>query len=154
MAGNVIIITIAGQEYKPQAGTFSIKDRIEERTVASFAIDDPEGKKEFRKGQPVEIKHNDEIVFGGVIDKAHYKVLDNKKYKRHNIACINYHYAADKRVVAAAYEKTKAGDIVKDKSGERTIGTILDEEGIVIEITLEYLSQFTLQEIVDGEVDI
>lgn len=132
MAGNVITITMAGQEYRPQADSFSLQDRIEERTVASFAVEDPQGEKEFKKGQPVEIKINGVLVFGGVVDKANYKVLDNDKYKRHEITCINYHYSIDKRVVAAAYVKTKAGDIVRDKSGQRTLGTILGEEGIEV----------------------
>ena len=154
MGGNAIIITIADQEYRPRAGTFNIKDRIEERAVASFAIDDPEGEKTFLKGHPVEIKHNGALIFGGVIDKAVGTVLDNKKYKRHSISCIDYHYAADKRAVAAAYEKTKAGDIVRDRSSERTIGTILEEEGIKYFNILEDFKDYTLQQIVDGEVDV
>jgi len=154
MSKDTIIITIAEQDYKPQAGSFSIRDRIEESAVASFAIHDPEGEKEFKKGQPVEIRHNDLLVFAGVIDKAVGTLLDNKKYKRHSVSCIDYHYAVDKRAVAAAYEKTKAGDVVRDKSGDRTIGTILEEEGIKTANILEELKDYTLQQIIDGEVDV
>jgi len=109
-----LTIIIADKKYTPWAGTFTIEDRIEERTTASFMIDDPAGNETFRKGQAVIIEHNNKRIFAGVIENALEKIIDNRLYKRHDISCIDYHYAVDKRLAVKAYENEAAGDIVRD----------------------------------------
>jgi len=134
--------------------TIQFPNRIEERSTFSFTVFDDDGQKVFRKGMPVEIYFNDKKVFAGVVDRSVITRATPQGDRYHQITCIDYHYAADKRAVAAAYEKTKAGDIIKDKSGARTMGTVLEAEGIAFGIRLEDLKDYTLQQIIDGEVDI
>ena len=109
-----MIITIAGDSYTPASNSLRIDNRIEERTVASFAVNDPGSAYTFRKGQPVEIENGGTRIFAGVVDSARERVIDNQTYKRHMITCVDYHYAADKRLAAKAYEDEQVSEIVID----------------------------------------
>jgi len=120
-----ILVTVSGQRVETLVGNFTIEDRIQERSVARFAVRDDEGAKVFQRGQSVQIKNKDnEKLFTGFIDSATEKVISDTK-KIHSISCADNHYLADKRVAAKAYFNRTAGYIVND-----LITTYLADEGI------------------------
>ena len=125
--------------------SLSIDDAIEERSTASFVVIDMLGSQTYSKGQNVEITDNDNhVIFAGVISKPIEKkdVMTGIKY--HTLNCIDWHYLADKRIIAKAYEETLAGDIIRDFVTNYlaiegiTIGEIQDGP-IVMEAVFNYV---------------
>lgn len=122
-----ILVTVSGQRVETLVGNFTIEDRIQERSIARFAVRDDEGAKVFQRGQPVQVKNKDnEKLFTGFIDSASEVVIPGGTAKIHSISCTDNHYLADKRVVAKVYFNRTAGYIVND-----LITTYLAEEGIM-----------------------
>lgn len=142
-------VKISGEQVHIKSGTLSIEKAIEERDTCTFQVLDSGSQYDFRKGNPVEIyDQNDEIVFSGIVETS-VKRRIRPGFMGHTVSCIDWHYAADKRLAAKVYVEEKAGDVVRD-----LWESYLEEEGIAIGNTLEYFSQFTLQQIIDGEVDV
>ena len=77
----------------------------------------------FKKGQPVDVYDGEELIFSGVIETA--IKIKNTFDMVHDVSCIDWHYLADKRIMAKAYENEQAGDIIKD-----IISTYLVDEGV------------------------
>lgn len=125
-----MIIKIAGQEVPFKYGSIDIDDAIGQRSTASFTIVDKAGNKRYYKGQPVEIYEDDgaTLVFGGVIERPVSKYISLAgNGKLHAITCTDWHYLADKRIVAKYYEQMAAGDIVRD-----LVTNYLKDEGITV----------------------
>ncbi|MBA7639678.1 hypothetical protein ES703_47338 [subsurface metagenome] len=108
-----------------------VENRIEERSTADFTIVDTAGTASYTKGQAVLIYDpNDVLIFGGVIDTPEIIRIAPSGELYHPITCADYHYFADKRLVAESYAK----------DDERTCGYIVEdifdkylaEEGIII----------------------
>ena len=92
-----------------------VENRIEERSIANFTIVDLLGTLSYTKGQAVEIYDTgDELIFGGVIDNPETLRIAPSGELSHPITCTDYHYFADKRLVAESYLATAAGTIVAD----------------------------------------
>lgn len=111
--------------------SMSIDDAIEERSTSSFVVIDMDGSETYSKGQTVEITDDDSnVVFAGAIGKPVEKkdVVSGIKY--HTLNCVDWHYLADKRIIAKAYEETLAGDIIRD-----ICKNYLEIEGIVYQET-------------------
>ena len=68
-----------------------------------------------------------ELLFSGVIENAEGVEFSDSGPLFYNIECIDYHYAADKRLVAASYESVAVGTIVQDLFDD-----YLDDEGITV----------------------
>jgi hypothetical protein len=112
-----LIVKINGVEEPYAHNSIDIDDAIGQRSTASFTIVDKIGNKRFKKGQNVEIYDNDgtTLIFGGVIDRPVAKYMSlasNAKF--HGITCADWHYFADKRIIAKVYREMYAGDIVRD----------------------------------------
>ena len=115
---------IAGMREKYIPQSLSITDAIGERTTCQFQIIDVYGAKEFRRGQPFEVRDDGGLVTAGVIDSASFvRQADGKRL--HTVFCVDWHYLADKRIVAKVYTDTPAGDIVRD-----LIDNFLAAEGV------------------------
>ena len=106
-------ITIGGTEVAIRSGTLEMEDSIDERSTLSFVVLDEDGDQEYSKGQPVYLIDELRAIFGGVVENVYTTVKQPSGYKLHEIECIDWHYLADKRVVAEAYEDTQPGVIVK-----------------------------------------
>jgi len=105
-----------------------VENRIEERSVANFTIVDTAGTASYIKGQHTEMYDTaDEKIFGGVIDNPETIRVAPSGELYHPISCVDYHYFADKRLVAASYENKTCGFIVDD-----IFNNYLAEEGITI----------------------
>jgi len=121
-----MIIRIGGNQVNILSGTLNIDDMIGERSTCTFVVRDDNGTASYRKGQPVEVEDDSGVlVFAGVIDSAEEVKPGPSALKLHTIRCIDWHYLADKRIAAKAYENTLAGDIVKD-----LVSNYLQAEGI------------------------
>lgn len=112
-----------------------IEDAIEERSTASFAVVDKLNQFTFQKGQPVEIYDNNLLLFSGIIESALKKVYTHNGVAKHAISCIDWHYLADKRIIANAYTNQHAGEIVRD-----IVDTILSHEGVQYYDHEEYIA--------------
>jgi hypothetical protein len=108
-----------------------IQKRIEERSTASFVVQDLTASESFQHGQPVEILWGFE-KYTGYIDTPEHEPIRGNDSLLHSIACKDQHYLADKRIAAASYENETCGYVVDDLydnylAGEGvTIGLIQD----------------------------
>ena len=100
-----ITATIAGNSVEIQKGSLSIERRIEERSVASFSVEDITGVADYVRGNPVLIYDPDAtLIFGGFIDTpGRIRVGAIGSVLRHTITCMDNHYLADKRLVVKVF---------------------------------------------------
>ena len=120
------VVEIDGVQIQVLRKTLLLKLRINERSVAEFTVIDKTGSSHYQEGQQVQIWDNaGRRVFGGKISKPLEERQGDGLY--HHVTCADYHYLADKRIVAETYEDQLAGDIVRDV---RT--NYLDAEGVTI----------------------
>jgi len=121
-------IYIDGIEIVTKKGSIVVENRIEERSIANFTTIDLDGTASYTKGQPVLIYDpNGLLIFGGVIDNPETVRTAPSGELLHPISCVDYHYFADKRLVAASYEDKTCGFIVED-----IFDNYLAEEGVTI----------------------
>ena len=108
-------VLIDGNAVQIEKGSLNIESRIEERSTADFTIVDLPGTAVYYQGQPVQIYDPDSVlVFGGVIDTPETGRYAPSGELLHPIRCADYHYFADKRLVAESYEDKTCGFIVDD----------------------------------------
>lgn len=121
-------VFVNGVEILIEKGSLRVEQRIEERSIANFTIVDLLGTASYSRGQPVIIHDpNDVLIFGGVINNPETIRTAPSGELRHPIACADYHYFADKRLVAESYEAKTCGFIVDD-----IFDKYLAEEGVTI----------------------
>ncbi len=119
---------IDGIEVQIEKGSLIVENRIEERSIANFTVVDLDGTLSYQKGQSVVIEDpNGILIFGGVIDNPETIRAAPSGGLLHPITCIDYHYFADKRLVAASYVGQTCKFIVED-----IFDNYLAEEGITL----------------------
>jgi len=128
-----MIITINGNVENSMNGTLSINEMMNSRNTVSFNV---RTENNIEVGQSVTIVDGSITVFGGTIDTHNVKWLqgdDTGNRKVYSINCIDYNQLLDKGIkVATTYTDTSVNDIITDTSNERTIGSLLAQEGITI----------------------
>jgi len=105
------------QEDRPTIikGSILVETRIEERSVASFVIEDVLGILSYSRGEPVEIFDTEENrIFSGFISNPSQKRIAPGGGLYHSIQCMDSHYLADKRRIALSYVNQTCGYIVTD----------------------------------------
>lgn len=108
--------------------SLSVSNRIEERSIARFDIVDTLGTDSYQRGQPVTVYDVEStLIFGGFISNSTIYRISPEVGLYHRISCMDYHYCADKRVVAESYEDKTCGYIVDD-----IYDNYLAEEGVTI----------------------
>jgi hypothetical protein len=120
-------IYIGGVKYSYAEGSLSVDQRLEERSVASFAINDLAAAYSFTDGQFVVISVNDHPIFGGILEAPDTERLEADTAVRHTFRAADWHYLADKRIAAASYESQTCGYIVQE-----LITNYLAGEGITV----------------------
>lgn len=121
-------VKIDGTEVVIEKASLIVENRIEERSIANFTIVDTLGTATYYKGQAVLIYDpNNVLIFGGVIDNPETVRAAPSGELYHPITCADYHYFADKRLVAESYEDKTCGFIVDD-----IFDKYLDPEGVTI----------------------
>lgn len=130
------MIKISNEEVLFVKGSLTTDDSIGERSTCSFEVIDEGSVYTFVKGQPVEVIENNIVLFCGVIESIQERKLAHGVIG-HRVKCIDYHYKADKRIIAKAYVQETFQNIVSDivatylVDEDITIGNI--EDGPVIE---------------------
>ncbi len=110
-----VSVVIQGAAKDLVKGSLIVDTRIEERSVASFIIEDVEGSLSFARGEPVSIFDTDAVqVFGGFISNPEPRRMSPAGGLYHAIQCVDNHYLADKRRIAASYTGQTCGFIVTD----------------------------------------
>ncbi|MCK5236280.1 MAG: hypothetical protein KAR06_04765 [Deltaproteobacteria bacterium] len=108
--------------------SISVDTRIEERSTARFDVVDTSGVLSFDRGTPLTIYAiGGALIFGGFVDAAEKIQMSPAGGLYHKIKCMDYHYLADKRLVAESYEDKTCGFIVQD-----IFDTYLDPEGVAV----------------------
>lgn len=101
---------------------------VDKRCTASFTILDIGATKHFKKGQEVEIySPNGYKVFGGYIDSSSEELVSGRDVIKHTVSCSDYHYLADKRTVAKAWQDTTVEIIVN-----YVLDQYLEAEGVTL----------------------
>jgi len=123
-----LTVAIDETEVLIEKGSPLIENRIEERSIAEFTVVDLAGSETYQKGQPVEMWDIYEaLIFGGVIDTPETIRYAPSGELHHPILCADYHYFADKRLVAESYLNKTCGFIVED-----IFDKYLADEGAII----------------------
>ena len=128
--GNVYPLVILGgsQAYAVDFGSLSISERLAERSTASLVVWDLNGNlPAIDEGMPITVKDPEaRIVFDGFVavpQQSRPNTLDTPI--RWRIDAADFHYLADRRLVADAWSASFLGDIVGD-----IITNVLADEGI------------------------
>lgn len=97
-------------------GSLEIVHRIEERSVASFTVKDPDGSHSFVDRQPVVIRSLEgELEFSGLVDNVHSRAFGGVSRKIwREITAVDEHARIDKRIVRGVWQNTKVGVQVRD----------------------------------------
>jgi len=124
-----LTINIDGVIPEIKKGSTSVDLRIEERSKASFIVVDREETKSYQQGQPITIYDaTDTRIFGGVIQNPiKTYAISPAGGRYHHLTCSDWHYLADKRLVAESYLATAAGTIVTN-----IITNYLADEGVTV----------------------
>lgn len=88
-------------------------DGIADRQVASFELLTDPGVEIF-DGEPVAILDGNDRIFGGIIRRPRKQPVTPAGDLRYTLRAIDWHYLADRRIIARVYEDTPAGQIVRE----------------------------------------
>ncbi len=123
-----ITATIDGNSVQIEKGSLSTEGRIEERSIASFAVEDVTGVADYARGMPVSISDPDSnVIFAGFIDVPGRARKGVGAHLVHDISCMDNHYLADKRLVVKVYTNQTLKVIVED-----IVTDYLAAEGVTI----------------------
>ncbi|MCM8901332.1 hypothetical protein KVG29_08875 [Caldicoprobacter algeriensis] len=123
-----MILKISGIDYTGRlaVNSLEITDEVNARSTCRFVLISKPGEPlNISVGANIEIEHNFEKIFAGVIEEISETVPLGSNVIFYDISCSDWHSFADKRIVAEAYDNMTAGAIVRD-----IIAKYLAEEGI------------------------
>lgn len=122
-------VTVGGTEFDVDRRSFSMGQRVGERSTASMVLWDTDGTRgDIEPGMPVKVYGPDgtTVVFDGYVALPILTRMNpDDPLLRWQVDAVDFHYLADRRVVADAWSSTAAGTIV----GE-IITNVLAAEGI------------------------
>ena len=122
-----ISVFIGGNPVFVVAGSLSINSTIGKRSTASFTVK-TDTSTHFQQYQQVSIyDKRGALTFSGYISSPKETKLGFQPVLEHTITCVDQHFLADKRVVAATYTGKSYGFIVND-----IYTNILAAEGVTI----------------------
>jgi hypothetical protein len=124
---NIDGVFIGETRYEWIEGSLSIDHRIEQRSTASFSVNDQSAIFDFYDGQPIEIILHGDIIFSGVIYAPDTERLERATMVRHGFTATSWMYLADKLLAAKSYENKTCGFIVND-----LITSYLAAEGVTV----------------------
>lgn len=122
------MVMIAGQPVTALAGTLSIECAIGRRSTANFTAYNPNTTTHFQQYQQVQIYDaSSYMVFSGYITNPQEKKPGFRSSLITQIQCVDQHFLADKRIIAATYLNQTPAQIVQD-----IVTTILASEGVTV----------------------
>src|SRR5258708_2501660 len=109
------------------AGTLSINSTIGKRSTASFTVK-TDNNTHFQQYQQVWIYDTaNTLIFSGFISQPKETKPGFQPVLKHTITCVDQHFLADKRIIAATYTNTTVGTIVQS-----IVTNILAQEGVTV----------------------
>jgi hypothetical protein len=119
--------TLNGSTVTMMAESFSLDDRIGQRSECSFTVLDSAGTASYKQGMPVSILADDgSTLFAGYVWTSRAKRETWTGLKAHRVSCVDGVYLADKRKGIKTYTNILAGDAVSD-----LVQTYLEPEGVI-----------------------
>ena len=132
-------VKINDETVSVRAGSLRVSDAINERSTARFLVQSIPGGTHYQKGEPVAVYNADgDRVFAGLIEIIREVRIAPDGALGHEITAVDWHYLADKRLIAEAYEDTTPGDIVAD-----IVDNYLEDEGVTIDDSVDNGSEIT-----------
>src|SRR5260221_7383610 len=133
-----LTVQVAGASVKAKAGSFSLEDTIDNRSVLKFTIEDTLGTGAYQNEQSVNISDSVlGLMYTGFINTAVPNKLIPRVNKEWIIVCKDNHWLADKRLNFNNYVEISAGDMVAS-----LVGAYLASEGVIVHSALK---QYTAQ---------
>ena len=138
-------LTISGTSHSTAKGSISISTAVEARSTAAMSIPDDNHDYVFRRGQPIELTIDSVLAFAGIIDTPSKVLIAPDGSIQHSIVGADWHYLADKRLVAASYLNQTCGYIVNDlltnylAAEGVTVGEIQDGP-VIVEAIISYVT--------------
>lgn len=149
MAGwSRVRLWISGEECRYEAGSIAIETSIGQRSTASCRILHTSDR-HFEEGEPVLIEDGQagRVFVGFIASVTEHSWPGNNTDLMTEIACVDNHYLADKRLAARSYVDTAAGDIIRD-----LVEQYLAVEGItILEHDVAFLQPTMTTELGSGE---
>jgi hypothetical protein len=107
-----VTIEIDGTEVHYSNDSISINNALDMQPTIEFTVDDESGTSQFSQGQRYEILQDGERAVAGVINTSNERYCGPKSSSLlHFISAFDNTYYASKRIYAATYQNTIAGDI-------------------------------------------
>ena len=122
-----LAVTLSGNPVGFRAGTFTLDDVVDERTVASFTVRDDNGSLSPTRGDPVVVTDGGTVLFRGFVEAPTTVRVGTGPMVEHDIRAVDGHYLADKRRAAVVYEDQTVAAIVTDLHSR-----YLDAEGVTL----------------------
>lgn len=114
-ANSAWTVTIGGVSVPISDSTLNIDLAIGRRSTCSFTVDDKAGQYHFNQGAQILLTNAaGALVFGGFVSKSKERKASYSGALKHSITGIDYHYLADKRLVANTYVNQTTDFMVKD----------------------------------------
>lgn len=125
--GTTYTISVAGVNQFVLAGSLTVDSTIGRRGTATFTLRTTTAT-HFQQYQTVSITDAmGKLVFTGYITQPKEQKPGFRASLIHTITCVDQHYLADKRVIAATYTGKTGGYIVQD-----IVSRILSQEGVTV----------------------
>jgi len=120
--------------YVEENGTLMINPQpkvnhtVDKRSTAVFTLLDIGATQHFKKGQELKIYSDDEgLIFGGYVDSSQEDLVSARDVIKHSVTGVDYHYLAEKRTVAKAWQNTTIETIVN-----YVLDQYLEAEGVTL----------------------
>lgn len=122
-----LTITIDGVAVLPSKRTLRIGNEVEARSTASFVVADAEATGHYVRGEPVIITDGANTLFKGLVYSSKERRMAPAGGLYHTVKCMDWHYLADKRLVASSFTGDDAGTIAT-----AIVTDYLADEGITV----------------------
>jgi hypothetical protein len=147
-------VEVDGVDTPLRVNSLSADNAIGQRSTGSLLLRDDAGAFHYEMGQRVDVIDDAQgnlLVFSGVIDDDDEDAIDQSTFigLAHKVAMLDWHYLADKRLVAKSYVAGQlAGDVFSD-----VVLNFLAEEGVVGVRVAPAFSRATVAYYANGSTD-
>lgn len=118
-----VSVTLLGMDGNP-----SISDAIGQRSTCKLVVRDDLGTARYAQGSAVYVYDNTgALIFGGIVQTDTIQKPSWGNLLLHSVACADWHYLADKRIVATSYANVTCGFMVND-----LVTNFLASEGVTV----------------------
>jgi hypothetical protein len=106
-------VLLGGVEVFPDRGSVRVAEALMERATCDFVLVDHDDELAIVKGQPVEVRFDGELLFAGVTEAPEATYWAPGRGRVHRVSVMDWHYLADRRVLARGFVDTPVHTIVE-----------------------------------------